>query len=188
MKKTRYLKKNYDRLAIILFAVLIIGTVFGAIFFRKLPDISELKLTKHTVFGSFSDNFPSIALIMLTLFISGFSAIAQPLEISALFAYGVSLSVKISGVYTLYGWRGFLFTLFSIIPFAMANSFFLMLASREALKLSGSLTGFVFSGDGNEKTEPKLYMLKFCILSGLIIVCEVLASLVSYLCQGILKI
>lgn len=185
MKKTRYLKKNYDKSAIILFAVLIMGTVFGAIFFKKIPNLCDIK---HTIFGSFSYNFPRIALIMLTLFISGFSAIAQPLEISALFAYGLSLSVRISGVYTLYGWRGFIFTIFSIIPFAIANSFFLMLASRESLKLSGSLTGFVFSGDGNEKTEPKLYVLKFCILSGLIIVCEVLASLVSYLFQGILKI
>lgn len=117
---------------------------------------------------------------LFIMFILGFWAVAQPIELFLPLLKGLGLGASLAQIYASTGSKGFLIILLLIIPYTLVFVFAIVIAIREAFKLSNIFAKKAFydtNTDGMKKIT-KLYCQKFCILEIIIVI----ASLIDCLC------
>lgn len=117
------------------------------------------------------------------VFVLGFSAIAQPVEIGVLVFRGMGLGVTMAQVYTQYGTTGIAICAVLIVPSALISAYALIIGTREAVYMSNLLMTNSLSDRPSEGmlSSVKLYGTKFLVLEA---VCAVSAA-VDCLCSVI---
>lgn len=125
----------------------------------------------------------SSTMFLGAVFILGFSAVAQPVEIAVLLVRGMGLGVTMAQVYSQCGKTGIAICAVLIVPAALISSYALIIGTREALSMSNLLMANSLSDRPSEGMlgAVKLYGTKFLVLEA---VCAVSAA-VDCLCSVI---
>ncbi len=144
--------------------------------------------TGQTVLTTFFNSFVSAGTFILLLFLLGFSAISAPLILFLPFFRGLGLGASIGYLYTAYGLKGVAFCAAIILPAALFSTFAVILAGREALKLSFLfLSAFIPKMKGEISPRAvKLYCVKFLVLMGIILISALIDCGVTFLFSGFL--
>lgn len=191
------LKKN--KFTIIIAVFFFVGMAYGAVMIgfgdEKLLH-SLAFMTKGYMTGrveqSFVDTFFNSLLtsgaIVLLLFLLGFSAVSIPAIVFLPLFKGLGLGVSIGYLYLTYGIKGVAFSAVMILPSALLSTFAIVLAGREAMKLSLLFLGtFLPKIQGNLSARVvKLYCAKFLVLIGIVAVSALVDCLVTFLFSGFL--
>jgi len=147
----RYEKKVDKGAKNILFKVLCVVFFVGVFYGGYISQSAEneiLKKVSATFFESRTDkDFLSVFLSNLLsgsiftgiLFLSGFSAIGQPLSIFTVFFTGVGFGSAIGNIYLSQGTKGIWFSILLLIPSYVIMGFAVLLSARESVKLSNNL-------------------------------------------------
>jgi len=181
------------RVITLLFSVIAVGVLFGTLFFRGASDKSIftsdlwchgfIKFSyEQSVMDVFMRSVSWTSLYVMMLFLMGFCCISQPLQMLLLFMRGCALGVSVSYIYSLYGIRGALVSVFMILPHAVMTSVVLVFAAREAMRCSNLYLLYV-SGKNSDSTDTpqlKLYFLRFAVLMAAILVSTLLDCVITY--------
>ena len=180
------------------FAFLVGATLFGVVLgtmaycFMSRDFLNQLSLAQEN-FLEVRRNSDFAVVLMKSLststmflgavFVLGFSAIAQPVEIGVLVFRGMGLGVTMAQVYTQYGTTGIAICAVLIVPSALISAYALIIGTREAVYMSNLLMTNSLSDRPSEGmlSSVKLYGTKFLVLEA---VCAVLAA-VDCLCSVI---
>lgn len=190
------MKKFNKTSIVIMLAFIIVGIIAGTITYTKCPDMAEnisgfIKTSgKRTIVTVFNDAFKSTFFILLLLMFSGFSAISQPVELSALIYRGFILGMSFSYTYAVHALKGIFICVLMILPHALITSVILVLAVRESMKMSNAVavSAFKDSHEFMERPDIKMYVLKFAVLMFFLIVSSVIDCIITYLLTGMLII
>ncbi|MEG0570733.1 MAG: hypothetical protein RR497_03710 [Oscillospiraceae bacterium] len=110
---------------------------------------------------------------MVLPYIFGYCAVSQPLCVLVVFAKGLSIGTIVGYFYSFYGLKGFGYSAIMIVPVAVFTSFILIIACREAIKLSN----LIFLSLINKQTVlPGCNVLKLYNVKALILLCFMLVS------------
>ncbi len=112
----------------------------------------------------------SSTMFLGAVFLLGFSAIAQPVEIGVLVIRGMGLGVTMAQVYSQGGKSGILTCAVLIVPAAVISVYALIIGTREAISMSNLMLKNSMSNhtvDGMLSTV-KLYGTKFLVLEAVI--------------------
>lgn len=197
MKDCDYLKKN--KFLIGLMWIMLCGVFVGVLSYCNLPkdSLDTLSIlergfvsdrTNCSVFEIIIQSMTTSTLILTGLYLLGFSCIAQPVEVLAIFLRGLGLGTTLAYIYSLNGSKGFLIILLLIVPFATVSSFAMIIGAREAIQMSNILVSYMLS-DGNTSGKRevfKLYSVKFLVLEAIIAVSAALDGLSTFLFAGLL--
>ena len=120
------------------------------------------------------------------VFILGFSAIAQPVEIAVLVIRGMGLGVTMAQVYSQCGKTGILTCAVLIVPAAVISSYALIVGTREALSMSNLLMTNSLSDRPSDGmlSAVKLYGTKFLVLEAVSAVSAAVDCLCSVIFAG----
>lgn len=180
------------------FAFLVGATLFGVVLgtmaycFMSRDFLNQLSLAQEN-FLEVRRNSDFAVVLMKSLststmflgavFVLGFSAIAQPVEIGVLVFRGMGLGVTMAQVYTQYGTTGIAICAALIVPSALISAYALIIGTREAVYMSNLLMTNSLSDRPSEGmlSSVKLYGTKFLVLEA---VCAVSAA-VDCLCSVI---
>lgn len=180
-------------LMIFMFAGVIAGTLFVIIDTEKNYVISNFfnqRLIKsaeeRTLFRVFIDSFLPLFIILVFQMICGFFAIGQPLCFITLLHRGIAGGISAALIYSSYGIRGFLIIVIMLLPAMIFSMFILVLSARESIKLSNIIASFAFGKQSEEKTEIRLYIIKFLVLTIFALICAILDSALTYIFTGLL--
>lgn len=126
--------------------------------------------------------------MLLIIFLLGFSAVSQPIELMIPFFRGLGLGASIAQIYTVSSTRGFVIVFLLILPYAIITSFAIIIAVREAIKLSNILISNVISSTSNDnmKAIARLYFIKLLVLEAIIAFGAIVDCICSMLFSGIL--
>ncbi|MBQ7130946.1 MAG: hypothetical protein IJO29_00060 [Oscillospiraceae bacterium] len=128
-------------------------------------------------------------ILFCVLFICGFSAVLQPLELGTIFLHGVSCGLSASYYYSYFGLRGVFIALLLILPFFVAKSILLIAAARYSLRLSQFINRILLSGvvdDANDEVIIKEYSIGYFILMLIMALVCLLQSFAVSALRGIL--
>ena len=170
------------------------GVLIGTLAFCGMNEISVSKISfiSQGFIGSRAekgfveiliDSFLSSTGQLLVVFVLGFWAVSQPLEVLIPFLKGLGLGASLAQIYSSIGIKGFLIILLLIIPYALISVFALIIAIREAIKLSNIFARKAFYDTNTQgmKKITKLYCQKFAILEVLMIIASLVDSTCSFL-------
>lgn len=190
-------KKN--RVVVLTAALFFVGMVYGALLigFGEEELLSSLGVitkeylterTKQPIFDTFFSSLFSSGIFVLLLFLLGFGAISAPVILFLPFFKGLGLGASMGYLYAAYGLKGVAFSAAILLPAALFSSFAIILAAREAFRLSLLfLSGFVPRIRGTLSPRViKLYCLKFLILFGIVLFSAVIDSAATFLFSGFL--
>ena len=145
-----------------------------------------------------SDNLPLAAVfarsalpvcaMLLLMFISGFCAFGQPIQMFFTAYRGFAAGVSSALTYLELGIKGFPIVLLMILPFAAVSSIIVIIGSREAMSFSGSFADFAFGRKSNEISRPdvRLYGIKFIILIIAALISAGADSVITYFLSAVL--
>ena len=137
----------------------------GCFFFEKA---SVMTLWMQSLFGGM--------LILLCLFLFGFSAIGQPGALVTLMGYGFclgeALRLQCAGAYAA-------IHCIALLPYYVPLSMLLVIASRESLRFSGRFTAYGFRDGPTENMyhQFRLYCTRFAVLLLILTLLSLLYSL-----------
>lgn len=177
---------------ILLCAMFVIGMLYGVLLLKlgsgSLSEAISLitagyrsKLQSLTVVESFFSAFSSAFAFVLIPYLLGYSAVFQPLILLLPWFKGLGLGFFMANIYLSYGFSGMGFCALFVIPQTVIVIFCMIVACREALKLS-NMFFFSFAGKSREcvtLNSVRLYNIKFAVLSGMCL----LAAIVDVLCS-----
>lgn len=166
-----------NRILTLLFFDAVCGIIFGTLLFCRtgrsevlLCDFFSNGFIKTAGAESLRDvfmtSFSWMSVILIFLFVSGFSSVFQPAEIMTLFYRGMTIGISASYSYAEFGKDGYRIILFLILPYAAASTTVLVFAVREALRLS-NMSLIYISGHASADEDPKiikLYFIRFSVL------------------------
>ena len=121
-----------------------------------------------------------LLLLWICCLASGFSAIGQPIPLLMLLLRGVAIGAAIAQCFLQYGLaHGLPIVGLCILPLAFSTSWILVLAARDALRLSGQTAGYLFSGKPHVdiKDMTRTYVIKFLAWLVMLLAASVLHSL-----------
>ena len=182
-------------------AAVLAGVLAGSLCIIKMNDADILRLTsaaesfvsKRASAPPYEVFFSSLMTVLLPFaacFALGFCAIGQPFDFALMFLRGMGLGAAVARIYSLYGAKGFVITFLMILPAAVISCSALILAARESIRFGSGflhvLTENQITGDIRENF--KLYLLKFLILSVIIILFAGVDCLFTAIFAGVLKI
>ncbi len=194
-KGTKYSEEDLKRTKVIalLFSIMAAGILFGTMLFRGSTDREIfssdalcqgfIKFTySQSVLDVFIRSLSWTSLLLIMLFLMGFCCITQIAELLILFWRGVSLGISVSYMYAVYGIKGTLITVLMILPHAVVTSAVLVFAAREALRCS-NLYMFHFTGreQCTEQLQFRLYLLRFAVLMGIVLLSSSADCAITYL-------
>ncbi|MEG0693036.1 MAG: stage II sporulation protein M [Oscillospiraceae bacterium] len=182
-------RANYS--LILLAGMFIIGMIYGVLLIKSNSDslantISiitneyTIKLQQGSIWQGFWSSFVSTFIFIFLPYLLGYSAIAQPLILFVPWFKGLGLGFFMANLYTSYGFRGIGFCALVIMPSTLVALFCILIASREALKLSN----LFFQSFASKRhsavslTTIKLYNLKLLVLSFI----SLIASIINVVC------
>ena len=173
----------------ILAFIAIFGVLIGSVFYRELSAIEFVENfsladsfisenISKTFFQYFSEILLKYGFLLAICFISGLCVIGQPICVGILFYRGICAGTSISLIYSTYGVKGFLLSLLAVVPEVVVSTFSLILSAREGIRFSNKLfkTVFLNRTDDDMIKNIKLYLLKFVVLFGIIIVLSLIES------------
>lgn len=142
----------------------------------------------QTFLQTFTASFFSASIFLMAAFFMGFCAISQPLEILLPMFKGIGLGVSMARIYLEYGGKGALICLLMVLPAAIACSFVIIIASREAIKMSGTFLNALKVSDSEQSGRDiiKKYLLKFTVLIIASVFCALLDALLTWIFAGML--
>ena len=176
-------------LAVLYFAGVLAGTVLYCIPNSEWIEILD-NITGNFISGrlgqSFSEmlvsSFSGSFILLLVCFLLGFSAIAQPVELIVPVFQGMGAGVSAAGMYGSYGVSGIGISMILVIPGAVISAFAIIIAAREAIKLSSCIYFSVFVKEQTgEAPDFRLYFTKFVILCAMLIAASLAESLITFL-------
>lgn len=129
-----------------------------------------------------------VCAMLLAMFISGFCAFGQPVQMLFTAYRGFAVGVSSALIYLELGIKGFPAVLLMILPFAAVSSLIVIIGSREAMSFSGCFADFAFGRKTNEICRPdvRLYGIKFIILIAAALISAGADSVITYFLSGIL--
>ncbi len=141
-------------------------------FVEERSDVDFLKL--------FFESFLSLTAQLFVVFILGFWAVSQPVELLIPLLKGLGLGASLAQIYAVSGAKGFLIVLLLIIPYTLVSVFALVIGIREAVRLSNIFArkAFFDTNTNGMKEITSLYCQKFGILE----IIMLSASLIDCLC------
>lgn len=135
----------------------------------------------HTVINSFSGTFP----LLLLLFFLGFGSVFQPLEILVSGYKGLGVGLSLAGIYHHYGVNGILLSAALIIPGAVVSAGTLIIAGREALRMSTAIGSLAFSQKSRyERPDLRMYIYKFTVLTAILMISSIIDGILTFLFAG----
>lgn len=166
-----------------LVGTILIGVVLGTIaycfmsddFLKQMSLAQEnfLEIRKKSDFALIlMKSLSSSTMFLGAVFILGFSAIAQPVEIAVPLVRGMGLGVTMAQVYSQSGSKGILTCLIIIVPAAIISTYALVVGTREAIGMSNLLFSNSLSDKATEGmlSAVKLYGTKFLVLEAIMAV------------------
>lgn len=141
------------------------------------------------IFSLFVKNIKYTLILLGVLFLCGFSAVFQPIELCVVFLHGLACGLSVTYYYIFFGLRGVFIVALLILPCFAAKSLFLIVAARCAVRLS-NFVGKALIGDFDSYKNAEAlvgnYLLVFALLPVFTaVLCLVQAFAVSAL-RGIL--
>lgn len=192
-----FLEKN--SFFILLIGIMLGGVLIGSLAYCNMNESSIGRIsfvaqgfietrTKQSMLSIFMNSFLSSSAPVLIMFVLGFCAVTQPIELLIPFFRGLGLGASLSQIYEFSGVKGFLIILLLIIPYSIINSFGLIIATREGIRYSNILAAKVFSSANCEgmKSVTKLYCEKFFVIEVIMIIAAVVDCICSFVFAGIL--
>jgi len=199
IKRTSKSFFEQNKLIILLLGVMLGGVLIGSLAFCSMNEASVGRISfiaqgfmstraSQSIFEIFIGSFLSSTGIVLLIFILGFAAVTQPIELLIPFFRGLGLGASLAQIYAFSGVKGFLIILFLIIPYAIINSFGIIIAVRESLKLSNIFSSRAISSANSEgmKNTTKLYCIKFLVIELIMLVGAIVDCFCSFLFANIL--
>lgn len=191
-----------QRLLVLLAAILLLGELVGAFLSRAGEGSIPQEMTflaqgffdarsKQTLLATFGASLAGTAGLLLVAFICGFCAIAQPAALFLPLFRGMGIGLTMGYLYSAYGWRGILSGAALILPNAVLSSVVILLACREALRLSSHFFASAFgrgedAPKGDNRAVLRLYGAKFGVLLALAVAAALLDSFCTFLFAGTL--
>lgn len=188
-------KKKWFYLLLFTFTI---GLMYGSIMLKSTSDnifpileTIQKAFTKSKADNSFISNtlssFTSSILFLFIVFLSGFSAIGQPVGFITLFIKGLGLGSCISYFYLTYSFQGLLYVLVIIVPSMLITLLALILSAKESIKLSNLIFSTFTSENSVTITTLKLYIIKHLVLVIFLIASSILDGLFAILFADIFK-
>ena len=181
----------------VLMAVLLCGVLIGSVVsgnmtvrgnsaLSSVTDGYRAGITERTFGEVFLSSLTSSGVLVFICFFMGFCAVGQPVHVGILIFRGIGLGATIAHFYSTYGFSGFLDVVFLIVPGAVVSSLALILAAREGMRFSNILGGFLSGVEGERdcKALLRLYMLKFAVLSAIIVTSSLLDAVTAFVSSG----
>ena len=131
-------------------------------------------------------SFVSSTVFIAVVFLSGLSALGQPLAVAVLLLRGMGWGAAMSQLYSIYGGRGALLSAVFVLLPAVITAAALMIAAREAVAMSNILLCIVFfdrQHNGLRQTM-RLYTVKFLVLEAAAAVSAGLECLLTVIFAG----
>lgn len=195
LKRPRSIK---NKLIIGLFIIFFLGMWYGSVTVAIAPKEIVTKLSQITVgfadkrveqsvFSTFIHSFGADAFVLIILYLLGFSAIAQPLELFVPAFYGLGVGASMGYIYSAYSFQGIVYCFVMIVPTTVISTFAVVLATREACFMSNLFLGNIiprFKADISIQTL-KLYSIKYLVLLGFALASAVVDCVFTFLFAGL---
>lgn len=130
---------------LIMSLAVITGAAIGAVLIQRgyavyyinglFEDFISLRQSRGFI-SVFLNSLGSALLLLISVFISGISAVGVPVSFAALIYKGLGFGMICGYLYAVFGSSGLLFSAVIIIPYAFVSSVALILACRESFGLS----------------------------------------------------
>lgn len=166
---------------------LCLGTLLVQTTRSDLMDTFSQLLNSHILkrqAGSFNQNLFSGAAasmpLLLTVLLAGFWALAKPVIWAIPFLKGMGTGFLLGSLYSWHGIRATSFIAAFILPNLAISSIVIILACREALKMSGIFFSVLRPNTDPQQYSIRLYLFKFLILA-LLCVFSALLEAMAYL-------
>lgn len=170
-----------------LMMLIVAGVAFGALYVK----ISGVGKPEHTGTGYFmqdifsseaasrgfmslaASSFFPVSLLVCIAFLLGLCAIGFPFELIVPVIHGAWIGVSLAAIDVRYGVKGLGICLLFIMPQALISSLAIMVASREGVRFSRSISKTVFRGiQQSFNAVFRIYCIKY-------VVCFMLAAIAS---------
>lgn len=171
--------RRASRLTTMLAVLFLAGVAYGAILAGMLDGDTAAALEQMTrgyLAGRAESSFGEVFLravsasLMLggAIFVSGFSAVGQPFAIFFLFFRAIGLGMSMGYFYTVLDGKGILLALVLLLPAGALAGYALLLACREALRLSGRFFAAMTKAAVLPPKIFRIYAVKFLIIAGML--------------------
>lgn len=186
-------RKTFLRLIIVLF---FLGLLYGAVLssassqdtLDKLSFVTQgfmSKRAEQSLFYTFFNSLASSAILLLLLFVFGFSAIAQPVSLLVPVFRGLGLGVSMGYFYLNDGFKGAAFCLLLIVPQALISTLALVLGTRESIRFSNTFFSILLPKKEIETDGAfRLYFTKFGVLFCILLIAAVIDCICTFLFAG----
>lgn len=183
---------NHNKGFLILFSVVTVGILIGAVYGTKHNVANPLfhqylmpEYSGNTIYEVFRNTFVSLALFNATAFIMGLSAFGQPVGVLMLLYRGFGIGIAVASAYLSKGLHGIPTVFILILPECIAVTIISVLAVRELMRLSKSMLMFIISDSYHTDKSFKLYCLEFVVLIITSLLVAVLVTVSNYIFSGL---
>jgi hypothetical protein len=188
---TRSVKNRGYISLILLSAVFVIGITVGVIMTAQGFNINEDKPLYFDYYRLFHskdfltnliDRFSLTFFSLLLIFFLGFGSISTPFLPLTLLIYGIITGSSILLIYTTFSSNTLFAVLITEIPFAVLSGLILIIACREAMRMSISIWRVTTAGSSiYTPVDYKLFINKFIILAAALLAVSAINTAFSYI-------
>lgn len=187
-----YTKKNY--MLLLLAALFLLGALLGTLLlggadagtrellFRLTSGYVENR-QEASLFQNFLSASGPALLFLAVMFVCGFSAVAQPLELLTPLFRGMGFGFTAASLYQNYGMQAVGFVALFLLPGTVITTLALLHCCRESLRLSGSFFGAMRSREGG-LYSVRNYVARYMAAALLCVAAALLEAAVYYLFSG----
>lgn len=177
--KRSFIKKDKGERVVpfkVLMFLLLIGVLGGTLIFCRLDENGYQAIEKitgglvenrlnYTFLESLVNSFAGTFILIFLCFIFGYSPLSEPLEYTILVFRGLGLGIVLADMYCSFSVYGIGFSVLLIIPNAVFTALLLLVAVREAVRMSHTVKQRVFCPVENEGSlNFSLYRERFVVL------------------------
>lgn len=175
-----------------LMMLIVIGAVFGALYIKNsginktglegtgffMQDILVAGAASKGFVSLVSSSFFPVSLLICVAYLFGLCVIGFPFEILMPVIHGAWLGAAMASIDIRYGVRGLGICLIFIIPQALITSLAVMIASREGIKFSSSISKSFFSVKGKKLNASfRVYCYKYAVCFLLVGIASIIQAL-----------
>lgn len=177
-RRTSGLNGYHNGFLAFIVCLVLVGALLGAVtygymdvsFADKLAQLQSgyLDVRKNSDFVQvLLRSFSSSMIFLGTVFVLGFSAVAQPLELAVPLVKGIGVGAAMAQVYSSQGMSGISSCALLIVPSAVISVYALAVGTREAVMMSNQLFGVMLSDNSTSAmlNKTKLYGTRFLVLA-----------------------
>lgn len=182
-----------NKLIMVLFALFLLGMVYGAL---SVADLGEELLKSadfitqgfisirrmQSIFITLGSSFISSSILLLIVYLMGYSSIGQPITFFIPFFRGLGLGFSMGYLYTYFGGKGIAYCLVLLLPHALVSTLALVLGAKESIRFSNLLFRNFFSKENLISLKTlKLYTSKFLIIIFLVLISAIIDCVFTFL-------